>query len=44
MRTFSNNKQRLSRIAQKLIKINYKRLNFINYEEFMLTGNMRFTN
>ncbi len=44
MRTFSNNKQRLSRIAQKLIKINYNRLNFINYEEIMLTGNMRFAN
>ena len=43
MRAFSNNKQRLSRITQKLIKINYNRLNFKNYEEIMLTGNMRFT-
>jgi len=44
MRTFSNNKQKLSKIAQKLIKINYNRINFKNYEEIMLTGNMRFEN
>ena len=44
MRKFSNNKQKLSRITQKLIKINYNRINFKNYEEIMLTGNMRFTN
>lgn len=44
MRTFSHNKQRLSRITQKLIKINYDRINFKNYEEIMLTGNMRFAN
>jgi hypothetical protein len=44
MKTFSNNKQRLSRITQKLIKINYNRLKFKNYEEIMLTGNMQFEN
>jgi len=43
MRTFSNNKQSLSRITQKLIKINYDRLKFKNYEEIMLTGNTRFS-
>jgi len=43
MRTFNNNKQKLSRITQKLIKINYNRINFKNYEEIMLTGNMQFT-
>jgi len=44
MKTFNNNKQKLSRITQKLIKINYNRINFKNYEEIMLTGNMRFAN
>jgi hypothetical protein len=44
MRTFDQHKQRLSRITQKLIKINYDRINFKNYEEIMLSGNMRFEN
>ncbi len=44
MRTFSNNKHRISKITQKLIKINYNRLNFKNYEEIMLSGNMRYSN
>ena len=44
MRTFNKNKQKLSKITQKLIKINYNRINFKNYEEIMLTGNMQFAN
>ncbi len=44
MRTFNSNKQKLSMITQKLIKINYNRINFKNYEEIMLTGNFRITN
>ena len=44
MRTFNNNKHRLSKFTQKLIKINYNRINFTNYEEIMLSGNMRFAN
>jgi len=43
MRTFTNNKQKLSKITQNLIKINYNRNKFKNYEEIMLTGNIRFT-
>lgn len=44
MRTFNHNKQRLTRITQKLIKINYNRVNFKNYEDIILSGNMRFAN
>ena len=44
MRTFSNNKQKLSRITQKIIKINYDKINFKNYEDIILSGTMRFTN
>ena len=42
--TFSNSKQKLSGITQKIIKINYDRINFKNYEEIMLSGTMRFAN
>jgi len=44
MRAFNNSKQKLSRITQKLIKINYDRINFKNYEDIILSGTMRFTN
>lgn len=44
MKTFDHNIQKLSRIRQRLIKINYDRINFKNYEDIMLSGTMRFAN
>ena len=44
MKTFDHNIQKLSRISQRLIKINYDRINFKNYEDIMLSGTMRFAN
>ncbi len=44
MRAFNHNKQRLAMMTQKLIKVNYNRVNFKNYEDIILSGTMRFEN